>query len=93
MLSVGTMEDVLSIGAYLSPSLADSGESLREDLPEGIPYYFTSVGPTPDGAIGPNFAAPGECLTSLVSFSIHNCKQTSENCMEQSESPFACCGA
>ena len=43
----------------MSPSLAAAGHSLREDLPHGQQYTFSSRGPTEDGATGVSFAAPG----------------------------------
>ncbi|CAM9900362.1 unnamed protein product, partial [Hapterophycus canaliculatus] len=47
----GTTPDLLSVGAYASPSLMSASFSMRETL-EGGNFTWTSAGPTADGDIG-----------------------------------------
>ncbi|CAM9732422.1 unnamed protein product, partial [Sphacelaria rigidula] len=65
----GTTPDILSVGAYASPSLMSASFSLRESL-EGGNFTWTSAGPTADGDIGVSVMAPGGAISPVPNWTL-----------------------
>ncbi|KAK9867034.1 hypothetical protein WJX84_006426, partial [Apatococcus fuscideae] len=65
----GTTSAIMGIGAYVSPELAAAGHALREALPQGQAYNFTSRGPAADGDLGVSLCAPGGAVSTVPQWS------------------------
>jgi tripeptidyl-peptidase-2 len=63
----GTSSAMLGIGAYLPPDLMRSAYTFRNTY-EGIPYTWTSRGPTFDGDWGVDLLAPGGAVAPMPSW-------------------------
>lgn len=62
----GTSTPVISVGAYVSPSLAAAAHSARVVPPgDGAQYTWSSRGPTPDGATGVTISSPGGAVAPV----------------------------
>ncbi len=82
----GTTEALLGIGAYVSPEMMSPQYGLRETL-EGMPYTWTSRGPTTDGATGVDLFAPGGAFSPVPNYSLRMSLQANGTSMA---SPNAC---
>lgn len=58
-------ESMFTVGAYVSPSMAEVAHSTIETPTHGQQYTFSSRGPSPDGRTGVLFSAPGRCFWNL----------------------------
>lgn len=61
----GTGSPLFSIGAYVSPTLATAGHSVRQATGAGRQYNWSSRGPTSDGHVGVAFSAPGGAIAPV----------------------------
>ncbi len=82
----GTSEALLGIGAYVSPEMMSPQYGLRETL-DGMPYTWTSRGPTTDGAAGTDLFAPGGAFSPVPNYGLSRSMQANGTSMA---SPNAC---
>jgi len=62
----GTSDSIISVGAFVAPSFAKTGHSVRQPIQgDGAQYTWSSRGPTADGERGVCISAPGGAVTSV----------------------------
>ncbi|XP_024379679.1 tripeptidyl-peptidase 2 isoform X4 [Physcomitrium patens] len=66
----GTSSSILSVGAYVTPSMAASAHSLVETPTEGVQYTWSSRGPTADGDIGVTLSALGGAVAPVPKWTL-----------------------
>ncbi len=82
----GTSEALLGIGAYVSSEMMSPQYGMRQTL-EGMPYTWTSRGPSADGAMGVDLFAPGGAFSPVPNYSLQRSMQANGTSMA---SPNAC---
>ncbi|MCA8996954.1 MAG: S8 family serine peptidase [Planctomycetaceae bacterium] len=82
----GTTNAVIGVGAYVSPEMWEAQYSLSKDA-EGMPYTWTSRGPTADGDAGVDLFAPGGAIAPIPSYSLQPGQRMNGTSMA---SPNAC---
>ena len=82
----GTTSNVIGVGAYVPLKLAKSAYASHSDSP-GLPYTWTSRGPTPDGDFGVDLFAPGGAVAPVPQFSLQPSRRMNGTSMA---SPNAC---
>ncbi|WP_197441452.1 tripeptidyl peptidase II [Thalassoglobus neptunius] len=65
----GTSSFPIGVGAYVSPAMGREEYALQEDLP-GLPFTWTSRGPTTDGDWGVDLFAPGAAIAPVSQYSL-----------------------
>lgn len=65
----GTTSEIIGVGAYVSPQMQKVDYTLRDDLP-GLPFTWTSRGPTTDGDWGVDLFAPGAAHSPIPTWTL-----------------------
>ncbi|QGU00447.1 hypothetical protein SYNTR_1853 [Candidatus Syntrophocurvum alkaliphilum] len=66
----GDVNNVLSVGAYISPDLWETDYGWRTET-ESL-WYFNSVGPSADGTLKPDILAPGSAISTYPTWMSSN---------------------
>ncbi len=82
----GTTSALLGVGAYASPELMSTAYQLPKGLP-GVPYTWTSQGPSADGDLGVDLFAPGGAIASIPNYSLARSRRMNGTSMA---APNAC---
>lgn len=82
----GSSAEVIGVGAYVSPEMAEVEYTLRDKI-AGLPYTWTSRGPTTDGDFGVDIFAPGGAVAPIPTYELQPNRRMNGTSMA---SPNAC---
>lgn len=82
-----TTTGLIGVGAYVSPEMMAAQYALRDPF-DGLPFTWTSRGPTFDGDAGVSVCAPGAAITSVPRWTLDRSERMNGTSMASPN----CCG-